>query len=287
MIIKFSFFLLFCLTICNVFGQKGKKNTDPKEKQVIVSDSIKLNEIWEISKKLELSVLPQFMNTPAKIDTAKIENLNKQLKVKSDSIAEFKSRIEKISKDIEDKNKLIQTLESNEKKVKQSQENFISTLSKTPKIDNKTFLELYIKYLDSQIAPSNLGDLKDFQLCSNLLDACDEMLFVDFSKLSVVKQKLEELKAKEQNMKGFPGLLVKYQRILPAMIGYEKKIVELNDHLERYYVTYKNAGSNDVDRIMYLQDYAKDFKDYPYLLKLIFEAMEKPNGTNLLKSKLK
>jgi hypothetical protein len=71
------------------------------------------------------------------------------------------------------------------------------------------------------------------------------------------------------------------------MNAYEKKIIELNEHLESYYVTYKNAGSNDVDRIMYLQDYAKDFKDHPYLLKLIFEAMEKPNGTNLLKSKLK
>jgi hypothetical protein len=148
-------------------------------------------------------------------------------------------------------------------------------------------LELYIKSLESQTAPSNLNDLKDFQSLSNLLDACDEMLFVDFSKLSVVKQKLEELKAKEQNIKNFQGLSAKYQRILTSMIGYEKKIVELNDHLERYYVTYKNAGSNDVDRIMYLQDYAKDFKDYPYLLKLIFEAMEKPSGTNLLKSKLK
>ena len=287
MLIKFAFFLFFCFTVCNVFGQKGKKTTDPKEKQLIVSDSIKLNEIWEISKKLEQSVLPQFTNTSAKLDTAKIENLNKQLKAKTDSISEFKSKNEKITKELEEKNKTIQTLESNEKKAKESQETFISNLSKSSKIDNKTFLELYIKSLESQTAPSNLNDLKDFQSLSNLLDACDEMLFVEFSKLSVVKQKLEELKAKEQNMKGFPGLSAKYQRILPAMIGYEKKIVELNDHLERYYVTYKNAGSNDVDRIMYLQDYAKDFKDYPYLLKLIFEAMEKPNGTNQLKAKLK
>ncbi len=270
------------------FGQKGaKKSADSKDNHINISDSIKLNEIWEISKKLEASVLPQFSKSSPKLDTVKIDSLNKLLKAKIDEISDLKSKLGQLNKELDDKNKSIQSLEEKNKKVAQSQEILITNLNKSPKIDNKTFIELYVKSLESQNTPSNLADLKEFQTCFNLLDACDEMLFVDFSKLSLLKQKLEELKSKEQTIKSFPGLASKYQRILPAMNAYEKKIIELNEHLERYYVTYKNAGSNDVDRIMYLQDYAKDFKDHPYLLKLIFEAMEKPNGTNLLKSKLK
>jgi hypothetical protein len=197
------------------------------------------------------------------------------------------SLIKQLSIDAETNKQKIVSIEKKIELITTNQEYLITELKKSPKIDNKTFLELYFKSLNSQSAPSNLADLKEFQSLSNLVDICEEYQINGFTKFSDVRQKLDELKSKEQIIKSYPGLASKSQRILQTLNDYEKKVNELNEHLERYYVTYKNANAKEEDRILYLKDIAINFKDYPYLLKLIFEAMEKPNGTNLLKSKLK
>ncbi len=288
MYIKLASFLIISFYLTNSLAQKAtKKNKETKENKVSISDSSKLYEIWEISKKLDSLVIPQFSTNTTKIDKAKIDSLNKLLIDHSAEITELKDKIATLNKELEAKNKSIEDLEGNEKKVIESQQTLISNLNKSSKIDNKTILELYLKSLESQPTPSNISELKEFQSLSNLLDACDEMLTVDFSKLSSVKQRLEELKSKEKNIQSYPGLSLKYKRISLLMIGYEKKIVDLNDHLHRYYVTYRNANSSVEDRIMYLQDNAKDFKDYPYLLKLIFEAIVDPDNNPLKSEKLK
>jgi hypothetical protein len=280
MSIKSFFFLLFSFSIIYVSGQTGKKGSCSKNSNTGVSDSLKLMEILKISKRIDSLISSNYSNKPTKLDSSKIDSLINEINNKS-------SLIKQLSIDAETNKQKIVSIEKKIELITTNQEYLITELKKSPKIDNKTFLELYFKSLNSQSAPSNLADLKEFQSLSNLVDICEEYQINGFTKFSDVRQKLDELKSKEQIIKSYPGLASKSQRILQTLNDYEKKVNELNEHLERYYVTYKNANAKEEDRILYLKDIAINFKDYPYLLKLIFEAMEKPNGTNLLKSKLK
>ena len=286
MIIKSLPILLMYFCVGTISAQCDKNCKCPTKQTPCNLENTILDEILKINKKLDSLITGQFLAQTKGSDTTKHAKLALQLKTLSDSIIGLKSSINNITKDLENQSKSIQTLETNQKKILQSQEKLITDLCSNTKLDKKTFLELYLNSFGSETAPSNIDKLKEFQSISNLLDDCEGMINVDFVKLSLVKKKLDELKTNEQKINSFPGLSTTYKRVLPLMDGYEQKIKELNDHLERYYVTYKNSGSKDIDRIMYLQDQLINFKDYPYLLKLVFDAMDKPNGTNLVKSKL-
>ena len=280
MSIKSIFFLFISFSIIHVWGQTGKKASCSKNSNTCISDSLKLIEILKISKRIDSLISSNYSNKPTKIDSSKTDSLINEINNKS-------AVIKQLNLDAETNKQKILSLEKKIELNTTNHETFIAELKKSPKIDNKTLLEFYFKSFNSQPTPNNISDLKEFQSLSNLVDICEEYHINGFTKFSEVKLKLEELKSKEQIIKGYPGLVSKSQRILQSLIGYEKKVSELNEHLERYYVTYKNANAKEEDRVLYLKDIAIDFKDYPYLLKLIFEAMEKPNGTNQLKAKLK
>jgi hypothetical protein len=274
MILKFLSFIIICFSIGFASGQCEKKCNCSKENKPCNETSIKLSEILKISKKLDSLLTSNLSDKFTNLDTTAIAVLKQELKGKSDSI-------KNLSLEVSEKDSKIKELDIKEKKT---QETLISNLKKSSKINSTSFLELYMNTQESQNS-----DLKEFQLLYNLLEECDNLLKKGFTNKKTVNDNVDLLKSKGPNYKVYPGLNERYNSIRELMNNYIFKSEELNNHFIRYYETFKikNTDEEKIRRILYLQDFIIDFKDYPYLLELIFKAMDNPDGTNQLKAKLK
>ena len=154
-------------------------------------------------------------------------------------------------------------------------------------INNTTLLTPLdiLKILSPISKPINTETTLDeyFKLCE-ILKKMDKYLLEDFINLSTLNKNIGDLSEAQTKFAKYSALKKEADKILTKLQGYANKIKQCHDHLERYFVTWKDNTLGD--RILYLEGVLKDFRDYPYLLSILFNSIDKPSGGNPLKGKL-
>jgi hypothetical protein len=251
---------------------QGLPFTDKKQASSI--DTLKY--IYEINKKIEETVLPYIESlktakSPAKNwqeirtgDSTSLVELNQQLKNKEEL------RVQLQKQHTEDSTLIA--------KVKITLNDAVNQTSKGSANDVWTKLAGLYPLLNLYV------NLEEYQKLSSDLASFKALLSSDFKSVTNVKNQLTDFTSKESKFARYLALKKEAETLKPTLSAYAEKINGLNSDFERYFVLWKNNPVGD--RIAYLEERLIEFRNYPYLLDLIFNAIEHPEGTNPLKNKL-
>jgi hypothetical protein len=236
----------------------------------------KLEYIYEINKKIEETVLPyieslQAAKPPAKnwqeirtSDSTSLVELSQQLKKQEEL------RVQLQKQHTEDSTLIA--------KVKTTLNDAVNQTSKGSANDVWTKLAGLYPLLNLY------ANLEEYQKLSSALASYKAVLSSDFKSVTNVQNLLNEFTAQETKFAAYVALKSEADKLKPTLSAYAEKINGLNSDFERYFVLWKNNPVGD--RIAYLEGRLIEFRNYPYLLDLIFNAIEHPEGTNPLKNKL-
>jgi len=244
------------------------------KKQASSIDTLKY--IYEINKKIEETVFPYIESlktakSPAKNwqeirtgDSTSLVELNQQLKNKE----ELRDKLqEQRTEDSTLMAKVKITLNDAVNQTRQGSANDVWT-----KLAGLyPLLNLYV-------------NLEEYQKLSSDLASYKALLSSDFNNVTNVQNLLNEFTSKESKFATYKALNKEAETLKPTLSAYTEKIKLLNSDFDRYFVLWKNNPVGD--RIAYLEGRLIEFRKYPYLLDLIFNAIEHPEGTNPLKNKL-
>ena len=128
------------------------------------------------------------------------------------------------------------------------------------------------------------ANLEEYQQLSSDLASFKALLSSDFKSVTNVQNLLNDFTSKESKFATYKALNKEAETLKPTLSAYAEKIKLLNEYFDRYFVLWKNNPVGD--RIAFLEGRLIEFRNYPYLLDLIFNAIEHPEGTNPLKNKL-
>jgi len=236
----------------------------------------KLEYIYEINKKIEETVLPYIESlktakSPAKNwqeirtgDSTSLVELNQQLKNKEE--LRVKLQIQRT----EDSTLIA--------KVKITLNDAVNQTSKGSAND------VWAKLAGLYPLLKLYANLEEYQKLSSDLASFKALLSSDFKSVTNVKNQLTDFTGKESKFATYQSLKKEAETVKPILSAYADKIQLLYSDFDRYFVLWKNNPVGD--RIVYLEGRLIEFRNYPYLLDLIFNAIEHPEGTNPLKNKL-
>jgi len=263
-------FGLFLFASCA--QSQGLPVADKKQPSPI--DTLKY--IYEINKKIEETVLPYIES----LKTAKPPAKNWQEIRTTDSTSLVELR-QQLKNQEEHKVKLQQQRTEDSTliaKVKTTLNDAVNQTSKGSANDVWTKLAGLYPLLNLY------ANLEEYQQLSSDLASFKALLSSDFKSVTNVKNQLTDFTGKESKFARYLALKKEAETLKPTLSAYAEKINGLNSDFERYFVLWKNNPVGD--RIAYLEGRLIEFRNYPYLLDLIFNAIEHPEGTNPLKNKL-
>jgi hypothetical protein len=154
---------------------------------------------------------------------------------------------------------------------------------KSTKLNTATVLDVLTLLSPIAQYTQNAESLNEYIRLRNLLQNAHNLLNSDFGKL-------EKLKLESQNFLNeigyvkYPSLKTEADALAEKLRKYPEAIKACDDHFNRYFVVWRDNPVGD--RKVYLQSELSTFKDYPYLLELMFKSLENSSGTNPLKGKL-
>lgn len=236
----------------------------------------KLEYIYEINKKIEETVLPYIESlktakSPAKDwqeirtnDSTSLVELSQQLKNQEEHKVKLQQQRTEDS-----------TLIA---KVKTTLNDAVNQTSKGSANDVWTKLAGLYPLLNLY------ANLEEYQQLSSDLASFKALLSSDFKSVTNVQNLLNDFTSKESKFATYKALNKEAETLKPTLSAYAGKIKLLNEYFDRYFVLWKNNPVGD--RIAFLEGRLIEFRNYPYLLDLIFNAIEHPEGTNPLKNKL-
>lgn len=244
------------------------------KKQPSSTDTLKY--IYEINKKIEETVLPYIES----LKTAKPPAKNWQ-EIRTNDSTSLVELSQQLKNQEEHKVKLQQQRTEDSTliaKVKTTLNDAVNQTSKGSANDVWTKLAGLYPLLNLY------ANLEEYQQLSSDLASFKALLSSDFKSVTNVKNQLTDFTGKESKFARYLALKKEAETLKPTLSAYAEKINGLNSDFERYFVLWKNNPVGD--RIAYLEGRLIEFRKYPYLLDLIFNAIEHPEGTNPLKNKL-
>lgn len=272
------------LTIGMISCAKSQVPPGQENKNDIISVTDTLAYIYSTSQKINEKIVPYFENL--------IQNSQKELKElkelkTKDSLTFIKSRDESNTKQ-RTSDAYITKLQGKRNTDSTTISNISLLYNEAVKgINNTTLLTPLdiLKILSPISKPLNIETTLDeyFKLCE-ILKKMDKYLLEDFINLSTLNKNIAELSEAQTKFAKYSALKKEADILQTKLQGYANKIKQCHDHLERYFVTWKDNTLGD--RILYLEGVLKDFRDYPYLLSILFNSIDKPSGGNPLKGKL-
>lgn len=263
-------FGLFLFASCA--RSQGLPVTDKKQASSI--DTLKY--IYEINKKIEETVLPYIESLKAAKPPAK--NWQEIRTNDSTSLVELSQQLKNQE---EHKVKLQQQRTEDSTliaKVKTTLNDAVNQTSKGSANDVWTKLAGLYPLLNLY------ANLEEYQQLSSDLASFKALLSSDFKSVTNVQNLLNDFTSKESKFATYKALNKEAETLKPTLSAYAGKIKLLNEYFDRYFVLWKNNPVGD--RIAFLEGRLIEFRNYPYLLDLIFNAIEHPEGTNPLKNKL-
>ena len=272
------------LAIGMISCAKSQVPPSQENKSEIISGTDTLAYIYSTSQKINEKIVPYFENL--------IQNSQKELKdlkelKKMDSLTFIKSRDESNTKQ-RTSDAYITKLQGKRTTDSTTISNISLLYNEAVKgINNTTLLTpLDILKILSPISKSltSVPNLDDYLYLTNLLEKMEKYLLEDFINLSTINKNIADLSEAQTKFAKYSALKKEADKILTKLQGYANKIKQCHDHLERFFVTWKDNTLGD--RILYLEGVLKDFRDYPYLLSILFNSIDKPSGGNPLKGKL-
>ena len=272
------------LTIGMISCAKSQVPPGQENKSDIISGTDTLAYIYSTSQKINEKIVPYFENL--------IQNSQKELKElkelkKTDSLKLITCRNELNTNQIFS-GAYITKLQGKITTDSTTISNISLLYNEAVKgINNTTLLTPLdiLKILSPISKPLNTETTLDeyFKLCE-ILKKMDKYLLEDFINLSTLNKNIAELSEAQTKFAKYSALKKEADILQTKLQGYANKIKQCHDHLERYFVTWKDNTLGD--RILYLEGVLKDFRDYPYLLSILFNSIDKPSGGNPLKGKL-
>jgi len=272
------------LAIGMISCAKSQVNPGQKNKNEIISGTDTLAYIYSTSQKINEKIVPYFENL--------IQNSQKELKElkelkTKDSLTFIKSRDESNTKQ-RTSDAYITKLQGKRTTDSTTISNISLLYNEAVKgINNTTLLTpLDILKILSPISKSltSVPNLDDYLYLTNLLEKMEKYLLEDFINLSTLNKNIADLSEAQTKFAKYSALKKEADILQTKLQGYANKIKQCHDHLERFFVTWKDNTLGD--RILYLEGVLKDFRDYPYLLSILFNSIDKPSGGNPLKGKL-
>jgi hypothetical protein len=251
---------------------QGLPAADKKQEKTIDT----LGYIYEINKKIDETVLPYIeslkgTNQPAKDwqvmrtkDSTSLVELSQKLKKQEEGSVLLQQQR------TEDLNLIAMVNTTLNDAVKESRKGS----------SNDVLSKLAVLYQSLNIYPN----LEEYQKLSSALASYKAVLSSDFKSVTNVQNLLNEFTAQETKFAAYVALKSEADKLKPTLSAYAGKIKLLNADFERYFVLWKNNPVGD--RKGYLQERLIEYREYPYLLNLIFNAIDNPEGSNPLKGKL-
>ena len=272
------------LTIGMISCAKSQVPPGQENKSDIISGTDTLAYIYSTSQKINEKIVPYFENL--------IQNSQKELKElkelkTKDSLTFIKSRDESNTKQ--------RTSDAYITKLQGKRNTDSTTISNISLLYNEavkgmnnttllTPLDILTKLSPISNSLTSVPNLDDYLYLTNLLEKMDKWLVEDFVNLTTLNKNIADLSEAQTKFAKYSALKKEADILQTKLQGYANKIKQCHDHLERYFVTWKDNTLGD--RILYLEGVLKDFRDYPYLLSILFNSIDKPSGGNPLKGKL-
>ena len=272
------------LTIGMISCAKSQVPPGQENKSDIISGTDTLAYIYSTSQKINEKIVPYFENL--------IQNSQKELKElkelkTKDSLTFIKSR--------DESNTNQRTSGGYITKLQGKRTTDSTTISNISLLYNEavkgmnnttllTPLDILTKLSPISNSLTSVPNLDDYLYLTNLLEKMDKWLVEDFVNLTTLSNKLLTLSEAQTKFAKYSALKKEADILQTKLQGYANKIKQCHDHLERYFVTWKDNTLGD--RILYLEGVLKDFRDYPYLLSILFNSIDKHSGGNPLKGKL-
>lgn len=273
------------LTIGMISCAKSQVPPGQENKSDIISRTDTLAYIYRTSQKINEKIVPYFENLIQNSQKELIEL--KKLKTK-DSLNFVTTKIESNTNQITS-GAYITKLQGKRTTDSTTISNISLLYNEAVKgINNTTLLtplDILTKLSPISNSLTSVPNLDDYLYLTNLLEKMDKWLVEDFVNLTTLSNKLLTLSEAQTKFAKYSALKKEADKVLTKLQGYAEKIKQCEVHLERYYVITKDYDLGD--RKAYLQRILKDFRDYPYLLSVLFDSLDNPSGVNSLKSKLK
>ena len=268
------------LTIGMISCAKSQVPPGQENKSDIISGTDTLAYIYSTSQKINEKIVPYFENL---IQNSQKELIELKKLKKTDSLTLITCRNESNTSGA-----YIRKLQGKRTTDSTTISNISLLYNEAVKgINNTTLLTPLdiLKILSPISKPLNTETTLDeyFKLCE-ILKKMDKYLLEDFINLSTLNKNIAELSEAQTKFAKYSALKKEADILQTKLQGYANKIKQCHDHLERYFVTWKDNTLGD--RILYLEGVLKDFRDYPYLLSILFNSIDKPSGGNPLKGKL-
>ena len=273
------------LTIGMISCAKSQVPPGQENKSDIISGTDTLAYIYSTSQKINEKIVPYFENL--------IQNSQKELKElkelkKMDSLTLNTCRNESTTKQ--------RTSDAYITKLQGKRTTDSTTISNISLLYNEavkgmnnttllTPLDILTKLSPISNSLTSVPNLDDYLYLTNLLEKMDKWLVEDFVNLTTLNKNIADLSEAQTKFAKYSALKKEADKLQTKLQGYADKIKQCEVHLERYYVITKDYDLGD--RKAYLQRILKDFRDYPYLLSVLFDSLDNPSGVNSLKSKLK
>ena len=251
---------------------QGLPIADKKQEKTIDT----LGYIYEINKKIDVTVLPYIESLkgtmqPTKDWQAMRTKDSTDLVLLSDKLKAHEERFLKLRQQrTADSILIVRVNTTLNDAVKQSSQG-------SP---NDVLSKLAGLYQSLNIYPN----LEEYQKLSSVLASYKAVLSYDFKSVTNVQNLLNDFTAHEAKFSAFFTIKQEAEKLKPTLSAYADKIKLLNSDFERYFVLWKNNPVGD--RKGYLQERLIEYREYPYLLNLIFNAIDNPSGSNPLKGKL-
>ena len=257
---------------------------EQKNKSEIISGTDTLAYIYITSQKINEKIVPYFEDLIQK-SQKELKEL-KELKTK-DSLTFIKSRDESNTNQ-RSSGAYITKLQGKRTTDSTTISNISLLYNEAVKGMNNTTLLTpldILKILSPISKPLNTETtLDEYFKLSEILEKMNKYLLEDFKNLSTLSSNILTLSEAQTKFAKYSALKKEADILQTKLQGYANKIKQCHDHLERYFITWKDNSLGD--RILYLEGVLKDFRDYPYLLSILFNSIDKPSGGNPLKGKL-
>jgi len=269
------------LTIGMISCAKSQVPPGQENKSDIISGTDTLAYIYSTSQKINEKIVPYFENL---IQNSQKELIELKKLKKTDSLTLITCRNESNTSGA-----YIRKLQGKRTTDSTTISNISLLYNEAVKgINNTTLLtplDILTKLSPISNSLTSVPNLDDYLYLTNLLEKMDKWLVEDFVNLTTLNKNIADLSEAQTKFAKYSALKKEADKLQTKLQGYADKIKQCEVHLERYYVITKDYDLGD--RKAYLQRILKDFRDYPYLLSVLFDSLDNPSGVNSLKSKLK
>ncbi len=268
--------LLVALTsLCAVSCANSQKISKNDRNAVVVSiDTLKV--IYETTLKIYDLVTP-------KVDTAnqkaKADDYEQMRREDSLQLKQAKDLLNQMQAEV----KRLQTQRNEDSTALSKIKNIYGEAIKATKLNTSSAMDVLTQLVPIAQYSQSTESLNEYIRLRNMLQKAQNLINSDFGKLETLKVEIQNF-INEKGFANFQSLKIEADALAAKLKVYPDQIIACNEHFHRYFELWK--GNAEEDRQLYLQEQLSTFKQCPYLLQLLFKAIDNPSGSNPLKGKL-